>query len=195
VNKGKEDTPVNRKSFVVVIILGLALSTGLVASPQTAEAVLVQGSLPPATVVDAVQAMALTPATAVEDIAPTPSFAVQFPRPLPRFKRSPDLGKSLFDLNLIAMMGLNLADYLTTREALKHPGLEESNPLMKPFVKSPALFAAIKFGSTALTYWSMKSIFKKNRTAAWVLTTASNVLIGYVVANNLQNIEKAKRLR
>ncbi len=185
----------NRKSFVAVIILGLALSTGLVASPQTAEAVIVQGSLPPATVADAVQAMALTPATAVEGIAPTPTLAVQFPRPLPGFKRSPDLGKSLFDLNLITMLGLNLADYLTTREALKYPGLEESNPLMKPFVKSPALFAAIKFGSTALTYWSMKSIFKKNRTAAWVLTTASNVLIGYVVANNLQNIEKAKRLR
>ena len=60
---------------------------------------------------------------------------------------------------------------------------------------NPAAFAAIKFGTTALTYFSMKAIFKKNKTVAWVLTTATNFLLSYVVANNLQQIQKAKMLR
>ena len=63
---------------------------------------------------------------------------------------------------------------------------------MKPFVKSPVAFAAIKVGTTALTYWSMKSIFKRNKTVAWVMTTASNVLLSYVVANNVRLIQGAR---
>ncbi len=114
---------------------------------------------------------------------------------LPGLRPSPKRGKALFDANLVAMVGLNIADYLSTREALKYPGLCETNPLMKPFVKHPAAFAAIKFGTTALTYFSMKAIFKKNKTVAWVLTTATNFLLSYVVANNLQQIQKAKMLR
>jgi hypothetical protein len=90
------------------------------------------------------------------------------------------------------MVGLNIADYVSTREALKYPGLTETNPLMKPFVKSPAAFAAIKFGTTALSYWSMKVLFKKNKTVAWVMTTASNVLLSYVVANNYRLIQGAR---
>jgi hypothetical protein len=63
---------------------------------------------------------------------------------------------------------------------------------MRPFVKSPAAFAAIKFGTTALTYVSFKAIFKRNRTVAWVMTTATNVLLSYVVANNVRLIQDAR---
>ncbi|MCK7491935.1 MAG: DUF5658 family protein [Comamonadaceae bacterium] len=90
------------------------------------------------------------------------------------------------------MVGLNVADYISTKEALKYPGLTETNPLMKPFVKSPAAFAAIKLGTTALSYWSMKVLFKKNRTMAWIMTTASNALLSYVVANNYRLIQGAR---
>jgi hypothetical protein len=65
---------------------------------------------------------------------------------------------------------------------------------MQPFVKSPAAFAAVKIGTTALTYWSMKALFKKNKTVAWVLTTASNVLMSYAVASNMQRIHQARAL-
>jgi hypothetical protein len=92
--------------------------------------------------------------------------------------------KALFDANLVLMIGLNIADYISTREALKYPGLTETNPLMKPFVKSPAAFAAIKLGTTA--------IFKKNKAVAWVMTTASNALLSYVVANNVRLIQGAR---
>jgi len=111
---------------------------------------------------------------------------------LPSFRPIVRPGKALFDANLVLMVGLNVADYVSTRQALKYPGLSETNPLMKPFVKSPAVFAAVKFGTTALSYLSMKAIFKKNRTVAWIMTTASNVLLSYVVANNYRLIQGAR---
>jgi len=103
-------------------------------------------------------------------------------------------GKTLFEANLILMIGLNAADYFSTREALKYPGLEESNPIMKPFVKSPAAFAAVKIGTTALSYIGFKALFKRNKTAAWILTTATNALLSYVVANNMRLIQRARAL-
>lgn len=126
-----------------------------------------------------------------------PALDIPLPQPaaplrLPAMRPIVRPGKALFDANLAVMIGLNLADYISTREAFKYPGLEETNPLMKPFVKSPAAFAALKIGTTALSYWSMKAIFKKNRTVAWVMTTASNVLLSYVVANNIRQIQAAR---
>lgn len=126
-----------------------------------------------------------------------PALDIPLPQPaaplrLPVMRPVAKPGKALFDANLALMIGLNLADYISTREAFKYPGLEETNPLMKPFVKSPAAFAALKIGTTALSYWSMKAIFKKNKTVAWVMTTASNVLLSYVVANNLRQIQTAR---
>ncbi|MBN2265774.1 MAG: hypothetical protein JW775_08175 [Candidatus Aminicenantes bacterium] len=114
------------------------------------------------------------------------------PPRLPGLGPRPGSGKALFEANLVLMVGLNIADYLSTREALKYPGLTEVNPLMKPFVKSPAAFAAVKFGTTALSYVSMKAIFKRNKTVAWVMTTASNALLSYVVANNMRLIQGAR---
>jgi len=63
---------------------------------------------------------------------------------------------------------------------------------MKPFVKNPAAFAAVKFGTTALSYLSMRAIFKKNKTMAWIMTTASNALLSYVVANNMRLVQGAR---
>ncbi len=120
----------------------------------------------------------------------SPQMAV--PPRIPTFGPTLRPGKALFDANLVLMVGLNVADYFSTRQALKYPGLTETNPLMKPFIKSPAAFAAFKFGTTALSYLSMKVIFKRNRTAAWVMTTASNVLLSYVVANNFRLIQGAR---
>ena len=121
---------------------------------------------------------------------PMPQILVR-PR-IPSFIPARGTGKSLFDANLVLMVGLNVADYFSTREALKYPGLEETNPLMRPFTKSPAAFAAVKLGTTALTYLSFKAIFKKNKTVAWVMTTATNCLLSYVVANNFRQIQAAR---
>jgi len=123
---------------------------------------------------------------------PAPAPYLSIPLTVPLYRPAPNSGKALFDASLVLMVGLNIADYFSTREALKYPGLTETNPLMKPFVKSPAAFAAIKLGTTALSYWSMKAIFKRNKMVAWVMTTASNVLLSYVVANNMRLIQGAR---
>jgi hypothetical protein len=129
-----------------------------------------------------------------EVIVPTglqPSSLVAPPR-IRSFSPAGGSGPSLFDANLALMVGLNVADYFATKKALKYPGMEETNPFMRPFVKSPVAFAAIKFGTTALTYVSFKAIFKRNKTVAWVMTTATNCLLSYVVANNVRLIQAAK---
>jgi hypothetical protein len=124
--------------------------------------------------------------------APLLSPQMAIPPRLPTFGPMIRPGKALFDANLVLMLGLNVADYVSTRQALKYPGLTETNPLLKPFVKSPAAFAAVKFGTTALSYLSMRALFKRNKTVAWVMTTASNVLLSYVVANNYRLIQGAR---
>jgi hypothetical protein len=106
--------------------------------------------------------------------------------------RTSSMGDKLFTASLVSFVGLNIADYFSTLEALKHPGLLEGNPLMKPFVKSPLVFAAVKGGISMLTYLSLKSVYKKNRPLAWVLSTAANFAMSYVVSNNLRCIDKIK---
>jgi hypothetical protein len=174
------------------LILGLIPAGSLAASEAVWE-VRVVADLPTPTFIfpDTLPKPAPLPLLAEETIAfPPPQLAG--PVRIPVYKPVVKSGKALFDANLVLMVGLNIADYVSTREALKYPGLAETNPLMKPFVKSPVAFAAIKAGTTALTYWSMKSIFKRNKTVAWVMTTASNVLLSYVVANNLRLIQGAR---
>jgi hypothetical protein len=99
---------------------------------------------------------------------------------------------TLFTSSLITFTALNVADYFSTREALKYPGLEEGNPLMKPFVKNPYAFAAVKLSISTLSYYSMKSLFKKNKRMAWVMSLASNLALSYIVANNFRMIHKAQ---
>jgi hypothetical protein len=174
-------------------ILTFSVSLVFLGAAEPSSEILVATSLgPPAAI-----AMAATPLPAALDLRSEEPVlaagrAVVIPQPLGGLGRSGDPEKTLFNVNLVAMVALNVADYISTREALKYPGLSESNPLMKPFVKSPAAFAAIKVGTTILTYWSFKALFKKNRTMAWVLTTASNVVLSYIVANNIRMIQRAK---
>lgn len=179
---------------IVILAAGLVAAVPLQASEATWD-VIVPTSLTPSTLVLPTpldepspvpfESFSVGPA-ALPAVAPV--FVPRMPSPRPAYRP----GKAFFEANLVLMLGLNVADYISTRQALKYPGLTETNPLMKPFVKSPAAFAAIKFGTTALSYVSMKVLFKRNRTMAWVMTTASNVLLSYVVANNFRQIQMAR---
>jgi hypothetical protein len=95
---------------------------------------------------------------------------------------------ALYTTSLVSLLALNVADYFSTREALKHEGLSEGNPLMKPFVKNDLTFAAVKIGLTIGNHIFMKSLHRKNKTLAWVLSIASNFAMSYIVANNLKMI-------
>ena len=178
---------------ILIALAVLAISAGSLAAVEPASEVLLVTALEPTAALD----WALLPEAGpvellFEEPVPAPAPHLSIPRTIPVFTPAVRSGKALFNANLVLMVGLNIADYISTREALKYPGLTETNPLMKPFVKSPAAFAAIKLGTTALSYWSMKAIFKRNKTVAWIMTTASNALLSYVVANNMRLIQGAR---
>jgi len=183
-----------RSKIARLVIAVLVIAAPLAASEAVWD-VIVPTSLQPSSL--ALPAFLVEPALAdMEPLAvePAPVIRAQLAAPprVPSFLPARRSGKALFEANLVLMVGLNVADYLSTREALKYPGLAETNPLMKPFVKSPAAFAAVKFGTTALSYLSMRAIFKKNKTMAWIMTTASNALLSYVVANNMRLVQGAR---
>jgi len=182
-----------KSKSILIALAAFVISAGSLAAGEPASEVLVVTALGPSAAHDFLPFPDAAPVELlVEEPVPAPSPQLTFPRAIPVFKPVAKSGKALFDANLVLMVGLNVADYFSTREALKYPGLTETNPLMKPFVKSPAAFAAIKLGTTALSYLSMKAIFKRNRTVAWIMTTASNALLSYVVANNMRLIQGAR---
>lgn len=108
-------------------------------------------------------------------------------------RRPLNLGKTLFDTSLISLTALHVADFLSTREAVKIPGLREANPLYKSIVKNDAAFAAVKVGFAALTYIGFKGLYKKNKTTAWIMSVAANALFAYVVTNNYKFIQAYKQ--
>lgn len=101
-------------------------------------------------------------------------------------------GDGLFEASAISLIALNVADYFSTREALRYPGLMEGNPLLKNVVQDPAKFAAVKIGFAAASYISLKSIYKRNRTLGWAVSVLSNFALSYVVANNIRLIQMAR---
>jgi len=62
--------------------------------------------------------------------------------------------------------------------------------MMKSAVRDPYAFAAVKIGFTALSCYSLKSLYKKNKPLAWTLSIVSNIAYSYVVSNNLRIIHR-----
>jgi hypothetical protein len=101
-------------------------------------------------------------------------------------------GNNIFNASMVSFVGLNVADYFTTKAALRYMGVNEGNPLLKNIVRDPTKFAVFKLGITAFSYWNMKSLYnKKNKTLAWIFSLASNALMYYVVSCNIDVINKA----
>ena len=99
---------------------------------------------------------------------------------------------AVFNVNLAYLAALNVADYITTREALKHEELAEANPIMRPFVGTDFAFAAVKAGLAAGSYLLLKGLYKKNKPLAWAASLVANLALSYVVVNNLRMIESVQ---
>ena len=108
--------------------------------------------------------------------------------------KSERLQSSLFNTTLITSAILGAADFVTTVKALKYGSLQEANPLAKPLVKNPYVFALAKLGITALNYQLMKVLYKKDKKLAWVMSVVSNLALSYVVINNIRMIKKAQAM-
>ena len=63
---------------------------------------------------------------------------------------------------------------------------------MKGLVKSPLLFAGVKLGVSAISIFLLDRIYQKNKTLGWIMTTITNSVMGYVVANNMRVIAAHK---
>jgi len=101
---------------------------------------------------------------------------------------------SMFDATLVSLVALNVADYISTRQCLKYPHLSEGNPIMKPFVKNAAVFAAVKGGIAIASYLGTKALFKRNKSLGWIVSLASNLALSYVVSNNFRLLREARNL-
>ncbi len=100
--------------------------------------------------------------------------------------------QTAFTTSLVTLTALNITDVVTTLQALKYDGLTEGNPVMKPFVKNVYLFTAVKLGITALNYYFLKKLHKRNKTVAWVISMTANLVMSYVIANNIRMIQDAR---
>jgi hypothetical protein len=118
--------------------------------------------------------------------APSPNQNMRSTRPGIKIQNS------LYATSLITLTALNVADYLSTVQALKHEELEEVNPITKPLTKNIYLFTAVKLGVAALDICILKNLYKKNKPLAWVLSLAANFAMSYVVANNIKMIREVQ---
>jgi len=108
-------------------------------------------------------------------------------------KQSKRMENSLFTASLLTLTALNIADYVSTVKALQLPGLKEGNPIIRPFTKNILLFSTVKIGLTALDFYLLKNIYKKNKTLGWVLSIAGNFAMSYIVSNNIRKIQAVTR--
>jgi len=119
----------------------------------------------------------------------TPDFMP--PKKIPSPFNFDKIESSLYTASLLTFTALNVADYLTTVKALKYEGLEEHNPFLKAFSKNMIAFSAVKLGLTVYNFYFLRKLHEKNRTLAWILSTAGNVALTYVVMNNMKHIQNA----
>jgi len=116
----------------------------------------------------------------------------QLTRYYERRNRKTRLGENLFQASTMTLIALNAADYISTKQALKYDILEEANPFMKPFAKNNFAFAAMKIGLTVGNHYLMRSMFRRHKKAAWVLSLVGNALMTAIVVNNFHQIHKAR---
>lgn len=178
------------KLILAVLAAVCVLSVGFVSANEIEFSLIGTAPMPQSSLYSAQVMNLAAPMSGSPAPVPASSFPINIVRP--QGFGGDRLEKGLFTASLGAMVALNVADYLSTRQALKSSGLSEGNPLMKPFVKNPFVFAAVKGGITVLSVWSINKLFKRNRKMAWVMTTVSNFVLSYVVANNMRLISRMR---
>ena len=185
------------KKTVLAIITSIPLLTGV----SLASSSLIETPLPAAHDLSAVLAVSTPDPAPAFKAEPDYSQITLDPRRVasasaqtilaPRFRNS-GFSDAMFEASLLSMVALNVADFVSTKECLKYPHLSEGNPIMKPFVKNTAVFAAVKGGLTIATYFGTKALYKKNKALGWVSSLVANLALSYVVSNNFRLLQEAR---
>ncbi len=180
------------KMILAVLAAVTVLSVGYVGAGEIEFSLIGTAPMPQSSLYSAQVMNLAAPMSGTPVVSPAPASRLPINIVRPQGFGDGRLEKGFFTASLGAMVALNVADYLTTRQALKYSGLSEGNPLMKPFVKNPYVFAAVKGGITVLSVWGMNKLFKRDRKMAWVMTTVSNFILSYVVANNMRLVSRMR---
>lgn len=93
--------------------------------------------------------------------------------------------QTTFDISLYSYSTLNVLDCYSSLRAFEY-GAVEINPVLKPFSHNRYAFIAAKATMSALSYYVIKKIYARSKVAGWIFSIAGNVLIAYVVYNNLK---------
>ena len=185
------------KKTIVTLILSLTLLSGV--SLASSSSFLIETSLPPASP-NSLSSLDLFPSSSPEPALDFSKINLN-PRLVsihsaqaviqPGFRGS-GFSDSMFDASLLSLIALNVADFISTRECLKYPHLSEGNPVMKPFVKDPAVFAAVKGGLTILSVLGTRALYKRSKPLGWIVSIASNLALSYAVSNNVRLLQQAR---
>ncbi len=189
------DAKINKT--IVTLILSLTLLSGV--SLASSSSSLIETSLPPASP-NSLSSLDLFPSSSPEPALDFSKINLN-PRLVsihsaqtviqPGFRGS-GFSDSMFDASLLSLIALNVADFVSTRECLKYPHLSEGNPVMKPFVKDPAVFAAVKGGLTILSVLGTRALYKRSKPLGWIVSIASNLALSYAVSNNVRLLQQAR---
>jgi hypothetical protein len=106
--------------------------------------------------------------------------------------RIPTRPRSLVPL-YATFAALQVADAVTTVQALQQAGVEEVNPLARPFVRNVPAMAVVKSASTAVTIFAVEKLWRRNRVAAVSTMIGINVAYGLIVSHNARVAESARR--
>jgi hypothetical protein len=190
------------KKTVLALLFSIPLLSGVsLASSSASSSSLVETPLAPAADLSALLAVPAAEPAVVS--SPEPDYSqitldprlvsISSARPMlqPGLRQS-GFSNSMFEASLLSMVVLNVADFVSTKECLKFSHLSEGNPLMKPFVKNTAVFAAIKGGLTVATYFGTKAIYKRSKPLGWIASIAGNLALSYVVSNNVRLLKEAR---
>lgn len=91
------------------------------------------------------------------------------------------------DWEKVAPIAGQMADAITTQNALKHPGTVEGNPVMRSLVGKPGLFLAVKLGAGLGMAAGVKLLQDKgHRKAAKVASVVATILGVGPALNNLR---------
>jgi len=99
---------------------------------------------------------------------------------------------SLFISSLISFAGMNVADYVLTREAQKYPESRETNPIFRPIVSNAWTLALYKIGSVSLNTLSLYNLYQHDKPVAWAISLVTNLLAALAVTHLAADLDKIK---
>jgi len=100
---------------------------------------------------------------------------------------------TLFIGSLAVFAGLNVADYILTREAQEYPELRVSDSLFGPIVNDPWVYTLYKLSTVALNTISLLGIHRNEKPVGWAMSLVTNLLVSLAVSNTAAELDRVRK--